>query len=359
MKEKLSPFQVSILIYMIQSGVVLFSLPRLAGEAFGTNGWIGIIFAYIIVNLNLVLIWLVFKVGGNRSIFELMGILPKWLTFPFTILIIAVWLPLGTMVCVKFIFMLKTLFYPEVSKVMLFMIFLSLSYLLLQKGIYGIAKAAVVLFFFTIWTTLLLMFHIPEFSFIRMTPFIFQGDKNLLIGGIDVYTSLVGYELSLLFLHRTEKKKLKALIIGNSITTVVYLGVCFISFGFFSMEQMLKTMYPVVHLLEYVTFPVLERTENLIFSLFGLKTLITIVMYYWGTIEFLSFQFRKIPRKLILYTTLISAFILSFLPTITREVDQMLTYLAYAAITIAYLLPLKLLLLAYFGFKKKEENVNE
>lgn len=355
MKEKLSPFQASILIYLIQSGVTLFSLPRLVAEAFGTNGWIGLILIYFIVNINLVLIWLVFKMGKGKSMFEIIEVIPKWITFPFFVFIAVVWMLLGVMVMVKFTMILKVLFYHNVSLIYLLSMGYILTYMLLKKELYQIAKATVVLFYFTVWTIFLLAFHLPEFSFIRLTPFIFKGDTDMLKGGMSIYTALLGYELSILFVHMIEKKQLRSLIAGNTITTLIYLGVTFVSFGFFSFEQLLREMYPVVTLLGYISFPVLERVENLTFSIFGLKLLITTVMYLWGTKELLQYQFQRIKLNFLLIGILIISFFVSFIPKVIREVEQWLTYISYAGSAIAFLLPVFLLITVIFSKKNEQE----
>jgi spore germination protein (amino acid permease) len=339
---------------MIQSGVILFALPRLTAEAFGTNGWISIIIFYMIVNLNLILIWLVFKVGEGRSMLEIMSHLPKWSTLPLVLILAGVWVALGSLVMVKFIFLLKMLFFPNISKLLVLLMGLMLSIPLIRKGIYQIAKSTTVLFYFTVWTVFLLIFHFQDFSFVRLTPFIFQGEKDLLKGGFGVFTALLGYELSILFLHYLENKKLRSLILGNTITSLIYFGVCFISYGFFSFDMLLQDMYPVVTLLEYISFPVLERVENLIFSLFGLKVLVTTVMYLWSAKEVLEFQFQNVKSNYITVSILVVSTIIAGFPEIMREADTWLTFLAYAATAIAFLLPLFLLVILFFIKRKKD-----
>jgi spore germination protein (amino acid permease) len=359
MKEKLSPFQASILVYLIQSGVTLFTLPRLVAEAFGTNGWIGLIFITLIVNINLVLIWLVYKISQGKSFFEIISIFPKWVTLPFSLFIAVVWMLLGVFVMVKFSMILKVLFYHNVSLFYFFSMGYILSYMLLKKDLYQIAKSTVVLFYFTIWTVFLLAFHLPEFSFIRLTPFIFKGDTDMLKGGLSIYTALLGYELSILFIHMIERKQLKSLIAGNSITCMIYLGVTFICFGFFSFEQLLREMYPVVTLLGYISFPVLERVESFTFSIFGLKVLMTTVMYLWGTKELLHYQFKRIKPNFLLIGILIISFFVSFIPKVIKDVEEWLNYITYAATAIAFMLPILLLLIVLLTRKMNRKPANE
>ncbi|MEW9050561.1 MAG: GerAB/ArcD/ProY family transporter [Neobacillus sp.] len=358
MKEKLSPFQTAVLVYMTQSGVTLFSLPRLTAEAFGTNGWISMIIAYMVVNVNLVLIWLVFKKGKGKSMLELMSHISKWVVMPVLLFFAGVWMLLGIMVLVKFSMMLKLLFYPNVSIVFLNIMGIILCYPLLKNGLYHISKSTVVLFFFTVWTVFLLVFHLPDFSYVRLTPFIFQGEKDLLRGGMQVFTSLLGYELTLLYLHNVEKKPLKAIIAGNTITSMIYLGVCFVSYGFFSFGQLLKDMYPVVTLLGYITFPVLERVENFIFTIFGLKVLITTVMYVWAAKEIFMNQFNKIDSKHITKAIVIMSVLFSLIPRVLEDVDQWLEYLTYLATGIAIFSPVLLLVIIYLSRFSRRKKAN-
>jgi spore germination protein (amino acid permease) len=359
MKEKLSPFQASILIYLIQSGVTLFPLPRLVAEAFGTNGWIGLIIIYFIVNINLVFIWLVFKISKGKSMLEIIAIFPKWITLPFNLFIAGLWILLGLMVMVKFCMILKVLFYSNVSLIYLFSMGYILTYLLLKKHLYQIAKSTVVLFYFTVWTVFLLAFHLPEFSFTRLTPFIFKGDTDMLKGGLSIFTALLGYELSILFIHMIERKQLLSLIAGNSITSMIYLGVTFISFGFFSFEQLLREMYPVVTLLGYISFPVLERVENFTFSVFGLKVLMTTVMYLWGAKELLQYQFKRVKPNYLVIGILIIGFFVSFIPKVIKEVEQWLTYISYGCTAIAFLLPIFLVIIVLFTNKMNRKPADE
>ncbi len=359
MKEKLSPFQASILIYLTQSGVTLFYLPRLVAEAFGTNGWIGHFIIYFVVNINLVLIWLVFKLSKGKSMFEIIAILPKWMTLPFNFVIASVWTLLGAMVTVKFSMILKVLFYNNVSLVYFLSMAYILSYMLLKKDLYQIAKATVVLFYFTVWTVFLLAFHLPEFSFIRLTPFIFKGDTDMLNGGVSVFTAFLGYELSILYIHRIERKQLKSLIAGNSLTTVIYLGVTFVCFGFFSFKQLVSEMYPVVTLLGYISFPVLERVESFTFSVFGIKVMLTTVMYLWGTKELLQYQFKRAKSSYLVTVIILISFVVSFIPKVLKDLDEWLKYISYACTAVAFLLPIFLLITVVSTKIMNRESANE
>ncbi|UII57097.1 spore germination protein [Cytobacillus spongiae] len=344
MHEKLHPVQIAILIYMIQSGVTLFSIPRLSAETFGTNGWVGLIGIYALVNLNILLIVLVFKWGKGKSIFDIYeGVFPFWLLVPVYFASAVLFITLGMMVAKKFILLLQMLFFHETPTFVFMSMTFILCYIMLQSGIYQIAKITVSLFFLTIWTIFLLGFIFPEFSFTRLTPFFFKGSPDLAGGIMNVYTAFLGFELSLFLFPYVKEGWTKALFIGNGITTIIYISVTFISFGFLSFDQLLNDMYPVITILEYIKFPFIERVENLIFSLFALKVIMTIVMYLWTGKLLLEHSFKAINPTFITFSILAGGYLISLVPNIIREVDLWLKWLTNIIAAAAIVVPITLM----------------
>ncbi|WP_054636308.1 GerAB/ArcD/ProY family transporter [Thalassobacillus sp. C254] len=104
LREKLQVFHVILLTYMLQTGVVLFSLPRLVEENLGPNGWIGLLAVFLIAIANAWLIALVFHRGKGKSVFEILESVSKWLAYPIYVYLILVWAFLGCLVDAQFVF---------------------------------------------------------------------------------------------------------------------------------------------------------------------------------------------------------------------------------------------------------------
>ncbi|KPB06287.1 GerAB/ArcD/ProY family transporter [Bacillus sp. CHD6a] len=361
MNERLHPFQIAILIYMTQSGVTLFSIPRLTAEAFGTNGWAGLIIVFIIININILLISLCYKFGHGRSIFEILeSNIFRWFLIPFYLAVSIVFIVLAVLVTKKYIILLKILFYQETPFFVFFCMALLLSYMLLTGGIYQIGKTTIVLFFITIWTVFLLAFPIKEFEIIRLTPFLFQGEKSIFKDGMNVYTAFLGFELSLLLFPYVQKKWTKSIFIGNAITTIIYLGVSFVSYGFFSFEQLKMEMYPVITILESIDIPFIERVENAIFSLFSLKVLITIVMYFWAATIMIKQVNHNVNSKIINIVVLLVGYFISLIPKVLRDVDLWLKWFTYILSSLAMIIPILLLLIIFIeNFLKSRRKISQ
>ncbi|MCP3741009.1 spore germination protein [Rossellomorea sp. BNER] len=331
---------------MIQSGVMLFSLPNMLASTFGTNGWIGILILSFIAIINISMIALVVKFANGKDLFQIYeSVFPKILIYPFYVLLAFQWGILGIFVTNKFILLLKMLYFPTVSTYIFTFMLLILTFFLVKGGIYHIGKATVIFFYITIGTVLLLAFHLKEFSFVRMTPFIFKEGKDFLTGTLDLFIAFLGYEVFILMIPYVEasKKWVKYVIFGNLFTTLVYGSVCFISFGFFSFKQLSTDLFPVLTLLEYTKFPFVERIENLIFTLFAMKVLITVVMYYWSSVTCMNRIFPSFKIGVLIFAILVLTFFIGLPASVMSEVDLWLKYLGYIEIGLAFGLPLSAL----------------
>lgn len=123
----------------------------------------------------------------------------------------------------------------------------------------------------TTWMFLLLLWFFPAFRWERFTPFILQGGHDQVKGGIEVYAAFLGYELSILLFPYVEKtkKSMTAIYVGNGLLSLSYLSLCLICFGFFSLGQLKRLLYPVLDLLAYIQLPFIERLENLLYGFFS------------------------------------------------------------------------------------------
>jgi spore germination protein (amino acid permease) len=354
-KERLNQFHIAILIYMIQSGVMFFSLPRLLAENFGTNGWIAILICSAAVTLNIFFISLVYRAGNGRSVFNILEqSIHRAFLNPIYLMLAALWAMLGCMVLKQYILLFQMVAFPTTNPMIFKLLCDFLVFQLVVQGIYNITKAATVFFHITFWMILLVIFHFHEFRAIRLTTFIFQEGTHLAQNWMEVYSAFVGYELCLFFFpYVAQKTKFFAAVYwGNALVTMVYLITSVVCFGFFSFKQVSNLMYPVMDLLAYIELPFVERIENLLFTFFIFKILITTVLYSWVALETTQRVFPKIKNKVLSLIIIISTYSVSFIPEILREVEIWLRRLGYIQIGVSYLFPLVLLLLLWLQQKK-------
>jgi len=346
MKEKLNQYHIAILIYMTQSGIVIFSLPRLVAENFGTNGWYVLVIISLLVTCNIFLMQLVYRFGKGSSVFDILEQrIPLAVLSPIYILLALFWAYLGCLVGKQYILILQMLAFPTTNPMVFKFIFDFMALILISKQIYNITKAATVFFYLTIWMVFVFFFHFPEFSWLRLTPFIGYGGIGGLESWLEIYIAFLGYEVCLFLIpYVPEKTKVfKAVYIGNFFLTFIYLFICVIGFGFFSFGQLTNLVYPLLDMLAYLQLPFIERIENFLFTLFLFKVLMTTVIYFWIAKITLSRVFRKVKSTWLDLSVVVVSYGLSLIPQVISEVERLLRMLGYTQIVIVYVFPLLLL----------------
>lgn len=355
MKGKLHPVHLAIVIHMIQTGVILLSLPQQLAVHFGHNGWIALLGFSLIVTINLGLIAIVYRLGRARSIFAILEqSIPKLMLLPFYLGMAAAWAILGAMVAKQYVIIFQMLAFPTTHPMMLLSLIEALTFLLLIKGIVCITRAATIFFCLIIWMLLLLFCFFSEFDWSRMTPFLLQGGDYRIEGALNIYGAFIGYELCmLLFPYVQSKHFFKSVSAGNLLTTLSYTSVSLICFGFYSSGQLKLMLYPTLDLLAYIRFPFIERIENLLFGFFLFTVIITIVAYSWASQEVFKRIVPKLPTNWLSLGIVALSYAVSWIPDVLDEVQSWLKYLGYFELGVAFALPMLLLVLLLVQGRKE------
>lgn len=358
MKEKLSSFHLCILTNMIQAGVIILVLPHLLARHFGTNGWLALIIVSVFVSLNILLISAVYRLGEGQSMFEILEpIIPRFVLYPFYLCLVCVWALLGCLAAKHYVLVFQMVAFPTVNPMVFKLAVDVLAFFLVIKTIYNISKAATVFFWLIIWMMLLLFFFYGEFQWTRLTPFVFQDSRFSTESFLNIYSAFLGYELCLLLIPHCDRKSKfgSSVLIGHLFTTVIYLHISIIAFGFHGYELLRHMQFPLMNLFAYIQLPFIQATENLLYGFMLFATLLTTVMYVWSAKEV---ALRMIPAsgKLVAFVILLLSYWFSYIPDVLSEVQQWLTYLSYIEIGIAFGLPLGLI--ALLAIRRKRGRVS-
>ncbi|WP_139999871.1 GerAB/ArcD/ProY family transporter [Paenibacillus paridis] len=356
MQEKLSKFHTAILIYMTQSGIVVFSIPQMEAKYFGTNGWLILLPIFLLCSFNIFLISSVYRLGKGRSIFDILETsIPKALLIPLYCGLSALWTMIGCLVAKQYMLIFQMLAFPTTNPMIFKAVFDVLALLLLTKGIYNIGKASTIFFGLVIWLSFLLIYFFSDFEWVRITPFVLKGGHDSLNGFLQIYSAFLGYELSLLLFPYVNKNTRLPLAIqsGLMITTINYAAVSLISFGFFGYAMLAETFLPVIDLLAYIELPFVERLENLFYTFVLFSTIITFVMYVWAANESLQRVIPKVPVKWSAVFLIVAAFIVAFIPDVMSQVQSWLHFLTYIEIAVSFGLPLLLIVIILLSSTRK------
>ncbi len=347
MQEKLSQFHLMILVFMTQSGMIIFSLPQLLAQHFGTNGWLAIALLSLIVLANIGLLAAVYHLGKGRPVFDILAqSIPKWILSPFYLGMIAVWSFLGCLVAKQYIFLFQMIAFPTASPLLFKIGFDLILFLFITKGIYNISKAATVFFWLTAWIVLLLFYFFEDFQWERLTPFLFQDNQFTIEGAVNIYSAFLGYELFiLLFPYITKKTRFtKALVLGHLFTTFNYLYLGLIAFGAYGYTYLTTLKFPLLSIFAYIQFPFIQGAEILFYTFFMFSIVTTAGMYYWAAGE-VGRQLLPMNEKLLVFIVLLVSVLASYPLDTLDEISTMLSKLSYIQIPAAFLFPIGLILL--------------
>lgn len=356
MKEKLSQFHTAILIYMIQTGVYVFSFTQTEAKYFGTNGWLIMIPASILVMLNIYEIYWVYRLGNGQSIFEILEkSIPKIILTPFYLAFSIVWALIGCLVAKQYVLIFQMFAFPTTNPMVFKIAIDILAFILLTKGLYNISKASTVFFWCTIWLSFLLLYFIGDFRIERLTPYLFKESSNMVEGFFQIYMAYLGYELCLLLFPYTDKKTrlFKAVLYGHLLRSVFYVFLGLVSFAVVGVDMLKVMMFPSLDLLAYIKLPFIERIENLFYGFFLFTTLITLVLYFWAAGENTQRIFPKIKMNVQYFFIVLTALLISYIPTVLDTIRKWMMILSFIQIGFAYIVPLILILLLLWQRRKK------
>ncbi|MDU7476256.1 MAG: GerAB/ArcD/ProY family transporter [Paenibacillus macerans] len=346
--EKLHRIHIAFLIFNTQSGIVLFILPRLTAQYFGTNGWLAIVIVFLFVTLNIMLISAVYRLGRGASVFEILqASLPRVILYPLYLLLGGIFGMIGCLVAKQYAMIYQILIFPTTSEMVLKLFVDVLVFLYVAKGIYTMSKANT-FFVAALLSQLPLAFNfMRDFDFVRLTPFVFQGGTDMQEGFLRVFGAYAGYELSLFLFPYAEKSKkwLRYVHVGNAITVSIYLIVSILSYGYFNSDELTHIAFPLLDMYAYLRFPFVERVQNFLFSVFLFSILQTAGMYYWSSQEVLSQVFRRINWKVLILVTMVMTILISLIPKTLIEVEGWFRYFTMAQLAFSAGFPLLLIIL--------------
>ncbi|WDV09348.1 GerAB/ArcD/ProY family transporter [Lysinibacillus irui] len=355
--ETFKPFYLFFITYMTQMGIVFFSLPNIIATHFGYNGWIMIIPISVVVLIHIGLIAKIYSFNKGESIFETIESLNSKAKMILMLLYISLsifWSILAVTIAKHYAYVMKFLYFPYTDIQWFVLLTLILAFYLVTRGIITIVHITTIFFFLSAPIIFLLFYFVPDFSFLQFSTFLFNENKDFYGGIIELYTAFLGFEVILFMFPYISKEKsgFKYVFWAHLYTSFVYLIVTIFSYGFNSIQQLTRQVYPVVTLMRYIEFEFIERLDSIIFILFYLKVLITITMYVWISLVTLK-RVVKWSDNLIVFVLLIVGY-LSTLPFVTKkESIILLSALTKVQLFLSVFLPLLLLMII---FKKRRSN---
>ncbi|WP_088044454.1 GerAB/ArcD/ProY family transporter [Bacillus sp. EAC] len=327
-KSKITHYQFILMIYGIQVGVGMLSLPRELAAKSGTSSWISIIFGGLISTLISIFYIKLREKSPNTNFLSFFTFyLGKFLGSIVLLLLSIYFIFAGYVVLIRAILYIQSYILQETSEYVLVILFLVPTYQLITGGVHILAKYVEAIFPLAIFGQIMLLFTLKDTDINFILPIIKDGWLPIFKTIPTTATSFLGVELILIYYPylKTKEKAIKGVVIANAMTTITYVFVTIICFVIYSPYEISKIFEPVIDILSVIEFQYVERLDFILFSLFLMIISKTWVTYIWAGMTGVAELF-KIKRFTLFVLILCILFIIStflFIPTFTNTTQEL------------------------------------
>lgn len=334
-------------------GVGIITLPRLLAErTVASDGWISILLAAgITIFFILIMAKLINRFPGQSFFQYTSSIVSKPVAMVITFLFGIYALGLTAVEIRSTANILKMYLFIRTPTEVLALVFL----LVIVYAVAGtrVAILRINLMFFPIVMSVAAGVVLMNFSFFEyenLRPFITSNWKQLLAGTKEATFSFLGFEMILFYAMYMNRPKqvAKASITGILLIVFLYLFIFIFCIGVFKNEVTKTIIYPTVELAREVEVPgeFFERFESIFFTVWLMTIFNTATMAY--DIALMSFRSILKKGKKMVYFSIMSpvVYLVSMFPPTLVDFFKFTSYISYAGIFFAMILPVILLLVA-------------
>ncbi|OEH93648.1 hypothetical protein BFG57_00520 [Bacillus solimangrovi] len=345
-RYKIDGFLVFYIIVAAQVGVGVLGFQRVIMSKAGYDGWITIILTGILFHLAIYIIYSILNRYKTDVIEIQRFIFGKWIGGFINLIIAFYFLYNSVTVLTTFIEVIQVWMFPTLSSWVLGFLFCSLIYYIVSGGFRVVTGMCFLGFFITIPLILFLLFPLEYSDFVPLLPII-QKPIGSIVGAIsDSMISFMGIELLLIFYPfiKNPEKSQKSAQFGSLFTTVLYLLIIIITFGFFSEDQLERTIWATLSMFKVAEFSFIERLEYVTVTVWVFVVVPTMILYLWASSRIIkrttNFSQRKVIICLLLIVLISIVFINSRIEInyLNQAVNYVSFYLIFAYIPILFIL---------------------
>jgi len=266
-----SMLQFTLMISAFQISVAFLSLPRELAKQAGTDGWMAILGGWGLAILASIVLAKVMKNSPTGSILELiqryMGV---WASKIAAVIFIAYFLLLaydGYMIATLVI---KLWLLPSTYLYILVLLLLIPTLQISQHGFQAIGRYCQIATLISVWVPFVYLSTLRHAHWLYLLPVLKEGWLPVLSTVKIMFYPMLGIGLVFfLYPHLERKEKaLKFMVISNTLTCLVYLGITLVCFVYFSPDEIGDFNEPVISIMKMIEFEFIERIEVLFIAFY-------------------------------------------------------------------------------------------
>ncbi|WP_129688196.1 GerAB/ArcD/ProY family transporter [Gottfriedia acidiceleris] len=339
---KITYVQFVLLIFGVQVGIGVISLPRILEDKAGTSGWVSLLFGGLLSFLISVAIVKLREKDPSCSFnMYFTHCFGKVLGTFFSLFFTLYCLGTGFAIILRSILFIQSYILPDASLFILLVLFLIPTYQFVTGGIQVLGKYIEIIFPIIIFMLIMLLFTLKQSNIHFILPLIKDGWLPIFKAIPTTTSSFLGIEIIfIIYPYLDQKEKaLKGVLVANSLTTFVYVYVSIICFVIYSPDEIGVIFEPVLDILSVIEFQYVERLDFILFSLFLIVISKTWIMYLWIGVTNLAEMFRlKRVDYLFIGFSCVFLFLTSFFIPTFKQNDQQIQFLTMYGVIVIFIL---------------------
>jgi spore germination protein (amino acid permease) len=301
-KFSVSPYLLFFIIYSSVIDVGMMYFQRDLVQDAGYDAWLSILIAAAVVHL---LVWMMYKIlsSNNQPDTTIVSLnrryFGKMIGTGFN-LVIALYFSFGAFCTFRtYIEVVQIWIFPFMQMMPLTLVALVLIYYTVSGGfrtVTGLSFWATCSIF--LFIAPLTMMVIPYLHPQNLLPILNHSTGQILKSAETMLPHFLGFEVLLVVYPFIEQKSKSQKWAQLAIVTAIgmYMLVCLVAFMYYSQGQIIHTIWPTLNMISIVEFPLMQRIEYLVISIWFIKMLANISLSLWSSTRSLKLAVRANPR---------------------------------------------------------------
>ncbi|KPB06569.1 GerAB/ArcD/ProY family transporter [Bacillus sp. CHD6a] len=299
----ISAYLIFFIVHTNQTGVGIAGVQRIIFLEAGQDAWISIFISYIGMVIVVFAICYILKTFESKDLFQIhMLLFGRWIGNALN-LILVLYLLSGLMsMLLNYTEIVQAWVFPDLKTWTIVSIILLISIYGVYGGIKTIVGVSFLGFFLTIWLIFMLIVPVQYMDWTNFLPMFEATPKELLKGAYKTSFTVLGLEI-LYFVYpyiRDKHKVHKYAQLGVFFTFILIIAVTFVAIGYYSGEQLEKTIWATLSMFKIVQFQNLERFEFFAVSLWLVIILPNTLFLLWAASKGLKRIFNRRQKSMVM-----------------------------------------------------------
>jgi spore germination protein (amino acid permease) len=260
-----------LLVTGIQVSVGFLALPRALAEEVGTDGWISLILGWLVAVAASLIIVQVMKRSPDGTLLELLTTyMGRWAGIAGAVVLALYFFYIGYSCLVYSVLVAKVWLMPQTPAPVIMLLLLIPTGVIARGGLRIVARYAEVVFILSLWIPFAYLLPLKDAHWLHLIPLFKEGWQPVLSAVPTTFYFFAGFATTFIWYPflQDKRKASAAILISNSLTTLIFLFITLVCFVYFSPDRITEFSEPAITVLKIIEFKFIERIELLFIAFY-------------------------------------------------------------------------------------------